>query len=168
MKKLALPIILFLSILVNAQNNGSCNCCSENHKAFDFWIGEWEVTNYNNGKPAGSSVISREEDGCVIRENWTSAQAGYTGTSMNFYNASTGQWEQLWVDNAGAILKLKGNRVENQMILTSDEFIKEDGKKYRNRITWTKLEDGSVRQLWEVLQGETLVSTAFDGLYKRK
>lgn len=152
----------------NAQEKDACNCCSEEQRAFDFWIGEWEVVNSTDGKPAGTSIISREEGGCVIRENWTSAIAGYTGTSLNFYNKDTQQWEQLWVDNSGAHLKLKGDRRNDQMILVSDEFTKDDGKNYRNRITWTQNSDGTVRQLWEVLQGEKVVSTAFDGLYKKQ
>jgi len=168
MKKLILPFVLLFFLHAHAQNNASCNCCSENQKAFDFWIGEWTVTNSANGAPAGESSISREENGCVIRENWTSVTPGYTGTSLNFFNIVEQQWEQLWVDNTGAHLKLKGNRVGNQMMLTSGEFVKDDGLMYRNRITWTKNEDGTVRQLWEVLQGEQVVSVAFDGLYKKK
>lgn len=165
MKKLLLMSALFAFALVNGQDSSGCNCCSENQKAFDFWIGDWKVTSLTNGAAAGTSKISREEDGCVIRENWTSATPGYTGTSLNFYNSQTNQWEQLWVDNTGAHLKLKGNREGNQMILTSDEFTRDDGKTYRNRITWTKNDDGTVRQHWEVLQGEE-ATTAFDGLYK--
>ncbi len=159
--------MLLFHFVGQAQNEKSCNCCSKNHHAFDFWIGEWEVVNFKDGSPAGSSLISKEEDGCVVRENWTSAKGGYTGTSLNFFNAQTNQWEQLWVDNAGASLKLKGNRVDNQMILTSKEFTRPDGKKYKNRITWTKNDDGTVRQLWEVLGEKEEVSIAFDGLYKK-
>lgn len=148
------------------QQNKPCNCCSEEYIAFDFWIGQWEVTT-TNGDFAGKSTINREEDGCVIRENWTSAKTGYSGTSLNFFNKTTKKWEQLWVDNTGAFLKLTGNRKDNQMILSSDDFVR-DGKSYRNRITWTKNEDGTVRQLWEVLQGEEVVNVAFDGLYKKE
>jgi len=167
MRKLLFIFTLLFQVVLCGQSANNCNCCSENHRAFDFWIGEWEVVNSQGGTPAGSSVIRREEDGCVIRENWTSAKAGYTGTSLNFYNTQTNEWEQLWIDNAGASLKLKGHRVGNQMILTSDEFTKADGKKYRNRITWTKNEDGTVRQLWEVLGQENNVSIAFDGVYQK-
>jgi len=46
----------------------------------------------------------------VIKENWKSAKAGHTGTSTNFFNKETNQCEQLWIDNTGAHLKLKGNR----------------------------------------------------------
>ena len=167
MKKVGFLFFALLGFLVNAQDNDSCPCCTEAHKAFEFWVGEWAVTNNANGSAAGQNSISKEENGCVIRENWTSAQPGYTGTSINFYNNITKEWEQLWVDNTGAALKLKGNRTENKMILSSDEFTR-DGKKLRNRVTWFKNEDGTVRQLWEILEGEKVVNVAFDGIYKRK
>ncbi|MDF0715946.1 hypothetical protein PY092_07290 [Muricauda sp. 334s03] len=166
MRKSVLILTILFQFALYAQNDDKCSCCSENHRAFDFWIGEWEVVNSQNGSPAGSSVVSREENGCVIHEKWTSANPGYTGTSLNFFNAESNQWEQLWVDNVGAVLKLKGNRDGNKMILTSDEFEKE-GKKFRNRITWTKNDDGTVRQFWEVLGEDEKTSIAFDGLYRK-
>lgn len=166
-KKLFLAVSLLVFTSVSAQNTKPCNCCTEDSKAFDFWIGEWNVTNANNGAAAGTSKISREEGGCVIRENWISASSSYTGTSLNFYNAAEKQWEQLWIDNTGAHLKLKGKRVGDQMILSSDPFTK-DGQSLRNRITWTKNEDGTVRQLWEILEGDKVINTAFDGLYKKE
>lgn len=153
-------------MVLYAQDGKNCNCCSDNHRAFDFWVGEWKVVNCQDGSYAGSSMVQKEEEGCVVRENWISAKAAYTGTSLNFYNHEINQWEQLWVDNAGAVLKLKGNREDDQMVLTSDEFEK-DGKTYRNRITWTKNDDGTVRQLWEVLENDGMVSIAFDGLYQK-
>lgn len=165
--KTSLSLLAMLVCFQLVAQDNNCNCCSEDQKAFDFWIGNWEVVNAANGKPAGTSKISREEAGCVIRENWTSATVGYTGTSLNFYNAKDEKWEQLWVDNSGAFLKLKGKRTGNQMVLSSDPFTKDD-KTYWNRITWTNNDDGTVRQLWEILEGEKVVNTAFDGIYKKK
>ncbi|PRX54029.1 hypothetical protein [Flagellimonas meridianipacifica] len=166
MKSFASVLILFLFQGAIAQNTNTCSCCSENHLAFDFWVGEWTVTNANDS-PAGENRIIKEEQGCVLRENWTSAKQGYTGTSINFYNRINQQWEQLWVDSSGAFLKLKGNRVGDTMVMSSEEFTK-DGKTLKNRITWFKNEDGTVRQLWEVLNGDDVVSVLFDGLYRRK
>nr|WP_299342657.1 hypothetical protein [Allomuricauda sp.] len=167
MKKALLLLFGLILSTVNAQNKESCNCCSAVQKAFDFWIGDWVVTNQGDGTLAGYSKIRGEEKGCVVKENWTSAKPGYTGTSLNFYNQATKEWEQLWVDNSGAFLKLRGNKEENKMVLSSKEFERE-GKTYRNRITWFDNEDGTVRQLWEVLEGDKVVQVAFDGLYKRK
>ncbi len=149
------------------QHTETCSCCSDNHHAFDFWVGEWNVTT-PKGQVAGTNKISKEENGCVIHEKWSNGSTGYTGTSLNFYNNVSGKWEQVWVDNAGTFLKLSGNRIGNRMILSSKEFTKADGKLYRNRITWTKNEDGTVRQLWELLLKDEVVSVLFDGLYKRK
>jgi len=159
-------ILLFTVIISNAQDK-KCNCCTEKYAEFDFWIGTWNVTT-SNGSPAGRNVIDKIQNKCILRENWRSATVGYTGTSNNFYNGQTKQWEQIWIDNQGQNLHLKGSRVGNQMILSSDELTNQKGETYRNRITWTHNKDGTVRQLWEILQGGNVTSVAFDGLYKKE
>ena len=159
-------MVLILNGFTALGQEENCPCCTENHKSFDFWVGSWEVTN-TDGTAAGKNTIVKEQSGCILKENWTSATAGFTGSSTNYYNLITKKWEQLWIDNSGNHLKLEGIRVGNQMILSSDEYLREDGKAYVNRITWTANEDGTVRQLWEVLQGDKVVNVAFDGLYTR-
>jgi len=157
--------LLMLTLSLKAQTN-SCNCCSEKHSEFDFWLGSWEVSK-PDGSPAGTNVIEKVQDNCILRENWTSAVGNFTGTSNNFYNSRTGRWEQIWLDNQGGILHLKGNRKDNQMILQSDELKNDKGEPYFHRITWTLNEDGSVRQYWETITNGNDVVVAFDGLYKK-
>ena len=88
-------IIVILSLCFSdslmAQND-TCKCCTEKHGEFDFWIGNWKVTN-PDGTAAGTNKIDKVQDNCILRENWTSATPGYTGTSNNFYNTKTKQWE---------------------------------------------------------------------------
>ena len=141
-----------------------CPCCSENHKAFDFWVGKWSVTN-PDGSYAGTNSISKEEDECVIREQWTSATPGYTGTSMNYYDAVRKQWVQLWVDNQGQSLYMRGGLVNGAMVLTSELLLGTDGVHRYNRVTWTPVQKGKVRQHWEVSTDGSNWTTAFDGLY---
>lgn len=141
----------------------NCACCTENHAAFDFWIGTWNVTD-SYGAKVGTNRIEKLQDDCMLQENWIGT-GGSTGTSTNFFNSDSKQWEQLWVDNQGTYLKLKGNRKGNQMILSSDVFTHTDGKEHINRITWTINDDGTVRQLWEILRNEKVVNVLFDGLY---
>jgi len=166
LRKYFLFAVIFLCYGITVAQTIGCACCSENHTNFDFWIGSWNVVDVN-GTPVGTNTITKEEGNCLLREHWVNTNGQITGTSMNFYNLQTKQWEQLWIDNSGLHLKLKGNRVGNQMILSSDEFKHTDGNIYVNRITWTINEDGSVRQLWEVLQKDKVMSIAFDGLYKK-
>lgn len=172
MKKNIAAMLLFSfgSIFSSAQQppeRPACPCCTENHRAFDFWIGQWDVE-LANGQPAGTNRIERSQNGCVLQEFWSSAAQGFTGTSLNFYNAALGLWEQLWVDSSGNVLKLRGNRQGNQMILSSEPFLNAQGVTSVNRITWTLNKDGSVRQLWELLQDGKAVQVVFDGLYRKK
>lgn len=160
----SISILLFFNTILNAQAD-DCICCTTNHKAFDFWIGVWNVTD-SSGTFVGTNRIEKLQDDCVLQENWIGS-SGSTGTSTNFFNSQTMQWEQLWVDNQGTYLKLRGNRHANQMILSSDVFMHTDGNEYINQITWTLNEDGSVRQLWELLQDGSTIRVLFDGLYTR-
>lgn len=165
-----LPYVLIFVLLCcsngNAQNNDNCNCCTEKHAEFDFWIGSWEVTN-PKGDIAGTNIIDKIQGNCILRENWTSARGNFTGTSNNFYNSKTKQWEQIWIDNQGGSLHLKGNRSGDQMILKTDEALNKDGKLFYHRVTWTLNADGSVRQYWETITNNKDITVAFDGLYKK-
>ena len=144
---------------------GGCPCCSELHQAFDFWVGEWKVWS-PGGQLAGTNRIEKLEGGCVLQEHWVST-AGGTGTSLNFYNAATGLWEQLWVDSSGQVLKLAGTGQNGRMELLSEPFQDPEGHTRVHRITWTLEADGSVRQLWVLLEAGEVAQTLFDGRYRK-
>lgn len=165
---LVVVTIFAFSISLTSQNkeNTACKCCTEKHSEFDFWKGQWTVTN-PDGTLAGTNSIDKIQDNCILRENWTSAKGNFTGTSTNFYNYAKKQWEQIWVDNQGGSLHLKGNRVGNQMILKTDVAKNQKGEPYYHKVTWTLNEDGSVRQYWETITNEKDITIAFDGLYKK-
>jgi len=166
MRHFIIAIVVSLFVFsVNAQNS-NCICCTEKHSEFDFWVGTWEVTN-SDGSKAGNSRIEKAQGNCVLKENWTSATPGYTGTSNNFYNLKTKQWEQIWIDNQGATLHMKGSKIGNQMILQTDNETNAQGKTFFHRITWTANYKGTIRQLWETITENTKITIAFDGLYKR-
>ena len=143
-------------------------CTAAQHRQFDFWLGQWEVTN-PAGKLAGRSRIEAILGGCVLLENWDSP-SGVSGKSFNLFNAGTGKWEQYWVDNSGSRLHLSGGRVAGDMVLQGAQDLPnaKTGMKQHERITWTPNPDGSVRQHWETSNddGRTWV-TSFDGLYRR-
>ena len=161
-----LSVLFLFSVNVLAQNKNDCGCCTEKHAEFDFWIGTWNVTN-PDGSQAGSNRIEKIQDKCVLRENWSSAKSGYTGTSYNFFNGKTQQWEQIWIDNQGQSLHMTGRRIGNQMIMRTPDETNKDGQSFYHRITWTHNQDGSVRQLWETITEGKDIAIAFDGLYKK-
>lgn len=149
-----------------AEYQQDCNCCTANHAEFDFWIGNWDVFN-KKGEKIGENNVEVLEDHCIIAENWKGTKGG-SGKSFNYYDPKNDSWNQLWISNTGNILKLKGHAEENKMILKSDLQKGKNGVFY-NQITWTKNPDGSVTQLWEILDPEgATVQKAFEGIYRKK
>jgi len=144
-------------------------CAGAERRAFDFWIGEWEVTN-PKGQVIGHSRIEPILGGCALAEHWSSAtgNGANDGKSYNIYNADLKRWEQFWVDASGSRLMLSGGIVGAKMVLEGRQDLPaKDGVHQRERISWTPNADGSVRQLWESSKDDGKNWTvAFDGLYR--
>ena len=151
-----------LSIVVSV---ASAACDTPAHRAFDFWLGQWQVKQ-TDGKVAGTNRIAREYGGCVLHEHYTTAR-GYSGESLNSYDASRKVWHQSWVDSDGLLLLLEGGLRDDKMVMEG-QTVGEDSKVTKHRITWIPNRDGSVRQLWESTDDQGKWVTAFDGLYVRK
>ncbi len=160
-------LFVHFSISVLAQDQ-KCPCCTEQHSQFNFWIGDWDVLD-DGGNIIGSNSIQVLQDSCILQENWISA-SGSTGSSYNYYNNVDSTWNQVWVDNSGGVLNLKGKFEYGEMTLkTTDLFSPTYSRSYMDKITWTPLEDGTVRQYWErSTNGGDAWIVVFNGLYVRK
>jgi hypothetical protein len=130
-------------------------CSSPEHRQFDFWIGDWRVSK-PDGSLAGINRITQEYGTCVIHERYVTGK-GYSGESLNAYDAVRKVWHQTWVDSDGLLLTLEGHWDGKKMIL--------EGAK--QRITWTPNADGSVRQLWESADARGTWTVVFDGRYTK-
>jgi hypothetical protein len=119
------------------------------------------------GKEVGTNFIVQMQDGCLIQENWKAT--GMTGTSYNYYSLADSSWHQIWVDNQGTSLDLKGGIEEGMMVMRS-EWI--PGKKvdfYCNQITWSPMPNGDVLQHWQVIAKDgRVLATPFKGIYTLK
>jgi hypothetical protein len=140
-------------------------CDDPAYRAFDFWLGEWQVRT-PDGKLAGTNRIEREYDGCVLHERYATGR-GYAGESLNTYDSGRKVWHQTWVDSGGTLLLLDGSLREGKMVLEG-QTTSADAKLTKHRIAWTPTADGSVRQLWESTDANGQWTVAFDGLYTRK
>lgn len=159
-------IVSFTQLYSQNSETDACKCCTEHHDDFDFWLGSWTVYNVDK-KIVGHNTITKLYDNCVLREEWVS-QSTNRGTSTNFYNAQDNSWNQIWVDNSGFSLSLKGGLENGVMVLKSDLQEGKNGK-YYSQISWTPNNDGTVTQLWEYFKEDgTLIQEAFRGIYKKE
>jgi hypothetical protein len=147
-----------------AQPPAPPSCTGPEHRLFDFWVGDWTVHDAK-GQQVGTNRIEKVENGCGLAESWRSAGGG-TGRSLNFYRPATKSWFQAWV-GGGTALILEGQFDGQRMRLEGDS-LGPKGVRLHNRITWSPLDGGKVRQMWEqsVDAGKTW-TVAFDGTYSR-
>ena len=140
-------------------------CTAQEFRQFDFWLGKWKVTN-PEGKQVGTSEISRASEGCAIREQWKSA-SGVNGMSINYCDAVDHQWHQDWVGGDGMILHLHGGVKDGAMVLSGNSASAKGT--VMNRITWTPLPGGKVKQQWSTSSDHGgSWQTAFVGIYEKQ
>ncbi len=134
-------------------------------RQFDFWVGDWEVFN-PAGQKAGTNSVQLFSDGCGLLENWTNTTGG-DGKSINFYDAGTQKWYQSWIGTGGGALRYAGNFKDGAMRFEGETIA--NGKKTLQKLTLTKIDENTVRQLFEASNddGKTWIIT-YDLKYVRK
>lgn len=143
------------------------DCTDADHRAFDFWIGDWNVS------ATGSDVViahSRIEKlvGCAISEtfNQTIGPKGqplnYHGRSISSYVPLERRWRQFYVDSGGTAATLDGGPVDGAMVLLAK------AGPVTNRMTVSANADGSVRQRGESSTDGTTWTPGYDFTYRRR
>lgn len=142
-------------------------CSAQEHRQFDFWLGEWDVS--AGGKPVGRNRIESVLNGCALVEHWEGAGGG-TGTSLNAYAVGDRRWHQTWVDGQGGRLALSGGWDEaTKRMALSGTVPDRDGTPVRHELSWEPRPDGTVRQYWRASRdGGATWRDVFDGVYRRR
>lgn len=148
------------------------DCTDANHRAFDFWLGEWDVRPTGTDAVVAVSVISRAAGGCAVEENYHQtvgpggASVNYVGSSLSVFDqAGGGRWRQFYVDSGGSVTVFEGQAVDGGMVLDAP------GRAGAlQRMSFTAQADGSVRQWGQVSTdgGATWTSGGYDFTYRRR
>ena len=121
-------------------------CASEAHRAFDFWVGRWDVYRTDTDALVAHSLIERMYDGCAIRESWMPhGRAG--GGSLSSYDPAARRWRQVWVDSANGYATFEGGVESGAMVLTGHwRGFNGPGTEALARMTYARREGGAVSQ----------------------
>jgi hypothetical protein len=143
------------------------SCDDPHYSDFDFWVGDWVVTD-PKGDLAGENTVEKILNGCLVKENWRGAQ-GSIGQSFNMYYARVGEWRQNWVDGSGGRLDIAGGLDEKGRMVLKGEMPGREGGRVLHEITYTPNADGTVTQYWRASKdaGDTWIDM-FLGTYTRK
>ena len=138
-------------------------CPGPKHRQFDFWVGNWDVFTGAGTVLTGTNEVKSLLGGCVVEENWTGSPGGHRGRSLNAFDASSGTWSQMWVDDGGCPngdVFIEGGLVNGKMVMRGrrkqpEGFLfgppcfappEQVVITLTNRIRWTALTSGSVLQ----------------------
>ena len=135
-------------------------------RAFDFWVGDWDVTT-PQGQPAGTSSVQVLLEGCALYENWHSL-AGSDGKSLNSYNAGLKMWQQFWTDQTGRVTEYRESEWVGDTLRFTAHALTPQGS-MTLRMSFAKIDANTVRQ-WGAASmddGKTW-STPWDLYYHRK
>ncbi len=155
---LAAMILCFLPLRAIAA------CDAPVYREFDFWLGNWRVTDAR-GKLLGFDTVTKRLGGCVIYEEYRDANDPSVGIGLTGYGLRPGQWHQDFMDDAGFVLALDGSLQGGSMVLTGTDFI--GGMARLNRGVWSRHGD-VVEELWtSSTDGGATWKTRFDGWFHR-
>ena len=140
-----------------------CSASTE-YRQFDFWIGEWNVTDTKTGNPAGKSKIELLLGECVVMENWQPV-SGAAGKSFNIYNVAEKKWRQTYVDASGSLLEFYDGEFKDGKMQFK---MKPSGDNATHRLSFIRVSDKEVRQLGEMSKDNGASWQAeYDLTYKR-
>jgi hypothetical protein len=160
-------LCLLLPLAATAEQPASFDCeNSPEHSKFDFWVGDWEVTNKPGDKVYGTNRISKREKGCLLLEEYETDH-GFSGSSINFYHPANGKWHQHWIDNGTSIIQTEGGIELGSMVMQGTIYYLASKRSAPFRGRWTPLKDGRVRQFFEEQDDQGQWQTWFDGYYRR-
>jgi hypothetical protein len=148
---LLLSAAISTAVCANGQSTPSISkaCAAAEHRSFDFWLGNWDVYNVDDGKKSAHVRVRSILNGCAIREEYAGVD-GSAGESLSSYDAVHKLWRQHWVSNAGTIVSISGDLTSGAMVLVGPE---EGAKSSLVRGTW-KLEATGVRETGERSQDD--------------
>jgi len=124
------------------------DCADADHRAFDFWTGDWDVFATGSTTRVAHSKIEKIV-GCAISETFDQFTGpggkpiDYHGRSISAYVPADRGWRQYYVDTGGSAATLTGGIVDGAMVLVS-----KNGP-VTNRMTVKANTDGSVDQRGE-------------------
>lgn len=124
-----------------AQTSTVSACTSAEYHQFDFWIGDWDVTDVGDPHNVSAHVrVERILDGCVLKETYEGA-SGVNGESFSIFDRTRHVWHQTWVTSHGQLLIVEGGLTGGNIVLSGADKTP-DGKDRLVRGTWIPQKDG--------------------------
>jgi hypothetical protein len=150
---------------VAAQQPTPPSCDSPDHRAFDYWVGEWVVSD-TTGRHIANSSITSVSRGCAIAEHWRPLR-GAEGRSLSWFEPKDGRWHQQWIGGDGWIARFAGGVTDGELTMTEAAHPATAAPPIA-RMRWMRVGADTVRQvMWQSRDAGGTWTPAFVGVYVR-
>jgi hypothetical protein len=147
-------------------------CSTPEHRALDFWVGEWDLSFDAGGGKTGratNSITNNEFGACVVTEAFQQPDIQFFGASLSSYDPIGKRWLQTWVDNGGGHIMLAGGPVENQPWRFELKTLEPRGPARKHyRMIWQDVTRDSLVWRWQQLQEDGSYVDAWVLNYQRR
>jgi hypothetical protein len=129
---------------------GKPYCTGGAYEQFDFWVGDWRVTDSKSGELIAFERVQRINDGCTILQDFYQLNDQYQrpnspvrlhGMSVSVFDGKA--WRQVYFDNMGSYITTAG-RLDDKgvMVLTGDL---KPASPDEVKVLWESKPDGTLR-----------------------
>jgi hypothetical protein len=132
------------------------------YQQFDFWIGEWDVTD-PAGRKLGVSSVRKAENGALVTERWT-GMGNYTGTNFFYFDPGERHWCMHWISSTREVIRATG-RLQDGALVFQGHHVGSDGRVSDFRGALTRLPGGKVQQKLELGASGANWRVYFEGVY---
>lgn len=150
--------------------NRPAGCTAPEHRQFDFWLGEWDVSPSGStpGVTIAESTITMHEQGCVLMEYWRPFRGAH-GHSLNMYDPTDQHWHQSWMSAAPLRTEYRGASSNGVMSLETLTPLPGVPEGARSRMNFQALDANTVRQWGDQFDDATQTWTVtWDLTYRRR
>ena len=154
-----------LAVTITGAQASPTSCSAPIYHQYDFWVGDWTVTN-KQGKVVGTDSVTRQLDGCVVYERYIDAGDKSVGIGMSSAQPGNKTWHQTFMDDSGVVVTLDGTFHDGVMELRGTNY--PAGGAVMSDALW--IPHGSVvEEIWKVSTdaGRTW-KVRFDGFFHRR
>jgi hypothetical protein len=166
--QISLASVLTFAACPNAQVMASspvAPCSAPIYHQFDFWLGDWTVTNAKN-KVIGVDSVTRRLGGCVIYERYVDAGDKSVGIGLSGVQIGNATWHQTFMDDEGTVVTLDGRWHNGIMELRGKNF--PAGRPLLSDGIWIP-KNGVVEEVWKVsTDGGRTWKVRFDGFFHKR
>ena len=136
---------------------------AEPNHDLDFWVGRWKVT---VGKQlSGHDIVTKSQDGFVIREDWRGVDSGDQGESFFYFQSDQKRWKQVWVTPTGVYKEKASEAYPDGIRFVGTVFFPSE-RTIEDRTTLTKVSSGRVHQVIEHKDKAGKWIVGFDAIYE--